>query len=216
MSAIAQTLCAKLIEPSYETSTANIAIETSWHRPRINNQNKPTRSIVIEKEKVINKLVPRARNLGDKRHAVINQFKSKETILKKQFTDTAINTTVSGAPKSDSQCVTSIRKRDGNYCRCSPRRNNNCKVTSQEIQTLDRTLMRVDKASSRCIEQSSRSTQVLDKVDEVKVFSSIGLDTRFPNRVSNQVHKSGKKSSQSTMGARRWSVAKYSERGPDF
>lgn len=218
MSTIAQKLCAKVVEPASKTSTANIAIETSWRRPRTNFQNKPTRSIIIEKQKIINKLVPRASNLCDKGHAVINQFKSKETILKKLFTDTGINTTESGTPKSDSQCVTSIRKRDGNYCRCSPRRNNNCQVTSQEIQTLDRTLIYRDRASSRTIEQSTRSTQVLGKVDEVKVYCSIGLDARVAHLESNQITKSEKKikSSHSIMGARRWSLSKYAQRGPDF
>lgn len=211
MSTIAQKLCAKIVDPGCKTSTANIGIETSWHRPRTIFQNKPTRSIVIEKEKVINKLIPRASNLCDKGHAVINQFKSKETILKKLFTDTAVNTTAT----HDSQCVTSIRKRDVNYCRCSPRRNN-CQVATQEIQTLDSTLMHVDRALSWCIEQSSRSTQVVPKVEESKVYSSIGLNARVALRGSNQIPKSEKKSSHSIMGARRWSLSKYSQRGPDF
>lgn len=217
MSTIAQKLCAKIVDPAYKTSTANIGIETSYQRPRTTFfQNKPTRSITIEKEKVINKLVPLAYKSCDKGHAVINQFKSKETILKKQFTDSGINTAKTGTLKSDNQCVTSIRKRDGNYCRCSIKRNNNCQVTTQKIQTLDRILTHVDRASSWYIEQSTRSTQVLDRIDETKVYSSIGLNAGVAHRSANHISKNEKRSSHSIMGARRWSLSKYAPRGPDF
>lgn len=221
MSAIAHQLFEEIVEPAcVERNTANVGLETSWRKPTVrllgsNHQNKPTRSIVIEKEKVINKLVPRSSKLSDRGHSVINQYKSKETILKKQFTETAVNTTDSGTPKSDGQCVTSIRKRVGNSCKCSPRRHN-CQVTTQEIQTSDKQIIFIDRACSRCFEQLTRGTQASGTTDEVKMFSSIGIDPKPPCRVPNLILRSERKLSHSVMGARRWSLSKYAQRGPDF
>lgn len=221
MAAIAQELTETIVEPAcIERTTANIGIETSWHKPTVrllgtNLQNKPTRSIIVEKEKIINKLVPRSSKLSDKGHSIINQYKSKETILKKLFTETAVNTTESGTSKSDGQCVTSIRRRDGNSCRCSPR-HNKCQVLTQEIQTSDTKLVYIDRACSRCFQQLSRGTQVLGTTGEVKIFSSIGLDPRTACRGPIQIPRSERKSSHCIMGARRWSLSKYAQRGPDF
>nr|XP_053615280.1 uncharacterized protein LOC128678054 [Plodia interpunctella] len=161
MSAIAQKLCEEIVDPNLNSKvasskTAGKKSSTGSNRSKYNGRS--THSIVIKKEREVNKIVPQGSN-----KTVINKFRSKETVLKKTFVDTGVNTVVSGSLRCDNDCITDVRKRDKFYfgsvkstCKCSTKRS--CKKgTPKLIQTdyYKKPYALLDKACTQCVETAS-------------------------------------------------------------
>lgn len=227
MSRVAQKLCDEIVEPVLKPSKDNATKRSSskfLSQCPSRQDSKSTRSITIEKRKVINKLVPNDSNSSR------TKFKSKETLFKKKFTDIAVNTLITGPLRCDNDCVTMVRKRDNKCsCKCAQKRLN-YKASAKQIQTFDsRHFSLTDKACAQCIETASCGTQFLEKLSGgvLKPQSSTGtkksskdiikINSSFkdPYRV-RQEESTTKPAFINYMGARRWALSQYPTRGPDF
>ncbi|XP_013186010.2 uncharacterized protein LOC106131444 [Amyelois transitella] len=184
MSAIAQKLCEEIVDPVVK-STSKIpssqvhqsklpSKKSSTANSRNRNIGKPTRSVVIKKEKT-NKIVPNGSS-----KTVINKFRSKETILKKDYVEIGVNTEVSGSLRCDNNCITAVRKRGPNKCggsgvtscKCSLKRVR-LKGTPKLIQTEQlHTCSLLDKACTQCVETASFGTTPFVKYDDNAPASS--------------------------------------------
>lgn len=192
---------------------------------------RPTRSIVVEKKRVINKVVP-SDSISKSR--VINKFKSKET-LKKTFVDLGTNTIITGPLRSNNTCVTMVQKRDPkNVCKCNTK-GLKCKDT-KEIQTFGiKNYTALDKACTQCVETVNCGTQFFERLggrvskepmsDKIRtILRSTNTQTTWsPSKqdVSKENESKtefapNKSSMYNYMGARRWALSHYPTRGPDF
>lgn len=224
MSRVAQKLCDEIVEPALKPSKDSATKRSTskfLSQCPSRQDSKTTRSIIIEKRKVINKLVPNDSNSSR------TKFRSKETLLKKKFTDIAVNTLITGPLRCDSDCVTMVRKRDNKCsCKCAQKRMN-YKASAKQIQTSNtRNFSLTDKACAQCIETASCGTQFLEKLSGViKPQSSTG--TKKSSKDIMKIHSSVKdrlKQEETIsrpafinyMGARRWALSQYPTRGPDF
>lgn len=226
MSSIAQKLCDELVEPALKPSkdsttkrSSNKFLSRSNSRP----DSKSSRSIIIEKKKVINRLVPNDSN------ASRTKFKSKDTLLKKKFTDIAVNTLITGPLRCDNDCVTMVRKRDNKCsCKCAQKRLN-YKASAKQMQTISsRHFSLTDKACAQCIETNSCGTQFLEKLSGVlkpqnstgtkksSIDMKINSSLKYPFRVRPEGSTPSKPTILNYMGARRWALSQYPTRGPDF
>ncbi|CAF4841461.1 unnamed protein product [Pieris macdunnoughi] len=117
---VAQQLCHEIVEPILKASANNVKSNMSRKSIKCTNSKneaKPTHSVYIEKKRAVSKIVP----IGNTKSG-INTLKARETILKKHFIDFGINTLISGPLRCDNYCVTMVRSRDQNPCKCSQKK----------------------------------------------------------------------------------------------
>ncbi|KPJ17937.1 hypothetical protein RR48_07334 [Papilio machaon] len=206
MSTIAEKLCGDIVNPVLEQSSA------SSHYTDISKSQdaSPTRSILIEKRKVVNNIIPKGKSA-----VVITKFRSRETVYNKVFTDKSINTIISGPLTSNIECMTNIRKRA--TCTCGrvmkPLRNDVKNVQTSKIQ-----LCQADKSCYYCSGTEScitRCTQFSDVSETVKDNNSLRSYqiSENPGTSRNRTCRPVYIDSQS---ARHWALTKYPKRGPDF
>lgn len=234
MSSIAQKLCDEICEESPQ-SRHNSHRKTGENNRKLYQASssryvgRPTRSITVEKERTINKVVPP--NNSSRSKIVINKFKSKETLLKKTFVDTALNTIITGPLRCDHEAVTAVRRREykGN-CKCGNKPN--CRVSAKEIQTFDNNYGQLDKACAHCVETVNCGTQFLERLSSRRMLSpNINSRAKLCTEVNTQTNTEVKKDYETRtrpflgtqksktsnfMGARRWALSQYNTRGPDF
>ncbi|XP_026761343.1 uncharacterized protein LOC113520268 [Galleria mellonella] len=222
ISTIAEKLCKEIVDPALKSSSKTPA-EKSRHITQQTTSNRQdgrsTRSIVIEKKKEINKLIPRNNTSA----IVGNKFKSKETILKKNFVDIACNTLVTGPLRCDIDCVTMVRKRDNHCtCKCAHKRVNS-KASVKQVQTYDiRNYGFTDKACTQYVETLSCGTQFLEKLTENR--SRFGSKTKADQHSVKEPTENGpnlyininRGSNICRKIAKRWAISRYPVRGPDF
>ncbi|KAJ0172294.1 hypothetical protein K1T71_012267 [Dendrolimus kikuchii] len=230
MPSIAQRLCDEIVEPVLQTTSRISAVGNCtrlMHHCPSKQDGKPTRTIIVEKKKVVNKITPRDSNIG---RTVIKQLKSKETFSKKKLTDIAVNTFITGPLKCDNECVTMVRRRD-NRCSCKcAHKCMNTKASVKEIQTFDTmNYMHTDKACAQCVETVSCGTQFLEKLSRAlskgsksgikinKPFKATPRESfKIQHNSSNFLSNNSGFSNSSVKGARRWALSQYPTRGPDF
>ncbi|XP_028160332.1 uncharacterized protein LOC114352796 [Ostrinia furnacalis] len=235
MSSIAQKLCDEICEESPLKHSKHSTRESckKLNQAQASNSRydgRPTRSIVVEKKRVVNKVVPSSS--CSKSKIVINKFKSKETLLKKTFVDSAQNTIITGPLRCDNDCVTMVRKRDnkGN-CKCGNKRIN-CRVSAKEIQTFDtKNYCQLDKACAQCVETVNCGTQFLERLSSRKPLPlNMRSQAKLCNEIDTQTNEGSKENEKSRndiicskskinynfMGARRWALSQFPARGPDF
>ncbi|KPI98739.1 hypothetical protein RR46_10057 [Papilio xuthus] len=204
MSTIAEKLCGDIVNPVLEQSSAS-----SHYADNSKSQNaSPTRSILVEKRKVVNNIIPKGKSA-----VVITKFKTRETVYNKVFTDKSTNTIISGPLTSNVECMTNIRKRA--ICTCG--RAMIPPLDVKDVQTSKIQLYQADKSCFYCSEPQScitRSTQFFDVSETVE------------NNICNSKsflkgHKPGSSRSNrpiyiDSYSAKRWALSKYPKRGPDF
>lgn len=220
MSRIAQQLCDEIVEPPLKPSKDSIRKKSL---SKLLNQcsssqesdDETTRPIIIEKRKITSRLVPNTSKAGR------TKSKSKE-ILKKKFTDTSVNTKITGTRGCDNNCMTLLRKRDKNNCNCGQKRLN-CKSIAKQVQTFPSKdyFFLSDKACAQCIETVSCGTQFLEKQSGLstgvrKSNKDITMIHTAYNRIKQEESTTPRTAFLSDMGARRWAISRYPARGPDF
>lgn len=229
MSNVAQKLCNEIVEPVLQTAPRISNVRNSnrliHHWPTKKN-GKPTRTIVVEKKKVINKITPRGSDAG---RTVVKQLTSTESFSEKKLVDIAVNTFITGSFKCDNECVTMVRRRDNRCnCKCAHKRKN-LKASPKEIQTFDTMdYMHADKACAQCIETASCGTQFLKNLSkDITKGTKSGLKINkvvrpTPNETfkfqkgSSNILNDSRFSNSSVKGARLWALSQYPNRGPDF
>ncbi|CAG9793491.1 unnamed protein product [Diatraea saccharalis] len=230
MSSVAQKLCEKIYE---ETSTrsfkhgikSNTPNSVSFISSSTSNRYKgrPTNSIIVEKKREINKVLPKTNAYRNK--IVINKFKSKETLLKKKFVDVSSNTIKTGPLKCDNDCVTIVRRRDSK-CTCGQKRNKFL-FSTKDTQTLNfKHHPTLDKASARCVSMINCAVQEenkhsMNKISKAKLVYDVDVQTSFnKNSMKRQMQDKSAgapiKTNTNNMVVRRWAISKGPARGPDF
>lgn len=181
MSKIAKELCDKIVEPVNGSSSSNHdgihhvsshphvstkISRTVYHCPKIDDHDgkpKRTKSIIIEKKKVVTKIPPKSSN-GSKN--ALKRFKSSEILLKKKLADMAVNTIMSGSFRCDNQCNTLVRQRalqKTSDCKCYNKRL--CNKINPIVPKKSYSKHRLkDKACAQMIETKSCGTQFLENV----------------------------------------------------
>lgn len=206
MSSIAQKLCDDLVEPvlkpssevhkpTNSTSQSIKPIISSVHRGGV------TRSIIVEKKKIVNKL-----NTKDSCKPEVTRLHSKETIYKKNFRDTSVNTRLTGPFRNGGNSLSSVKK---NYsCSCKNISRKTGQKASKFVQTLnEKFCMHYDKACSHYVETMNCGTQFFNP--------SITLSKLNTRSTGNKNSKSIISNNIITHG-KRWAVSRYPARGPDF
>jgi hypothetical protein len=236
MSSIAQKLCNEIYdETSIKQSKRSILRDSkksvTTSRSRYNGQ--PTTSIVIEKRREINKLVPKDKT--SKSRTVIQKFKSRETLLDKKFVDAGLNTVITGPLKCDNDCITMVRRRDNKVCSCSCTKADkriSFLTSGKEVQTVDLKYYPVlDKACAQQIETVNCGTQLLEWSNHGEIKNDGGnmpstIDVQIKSAISRRDmnNLSQDKSYNSSFarnfnvkGIRRWALSRNGPaRGPDF
>lgn len=233
---VAQQLCHDIVEPILKASANNVMANMSRKSIKcINNKNeaKPTRSVYIEKKRTVSKVIP----IGNTKSG-INTLKSRETLLKRQLIDSGINTLISGPLKCDNYCVTMVRSRDQNPCKCSQRKITR-KGNNKIIQTLStKNFSYMDKACAHHIDAVNCGIQACDKQSIIKSSlrttkfrnninvnipqkESIILQSEFDRFKKDNGHNRLKISfyspeSTNCCSGNRWTLSDLPIRGPDF
>lgn len=205
MSSIAEKLCGDIVNPVLDQSSAssNYADSTKNH-----NEN-PTRSILIEKRRVVNNIIPKGKSA-----VVVTKFKSRKTVYDKVFIDKAINTIISGPLTSNVECMTNIRKRSTCICGQSMKPINDVK----DVQTSQIQLFQADKSFYYCSATEScitRSTQFFDVTEPLEDKHTHSSRSHFNNQKPG-TSRSNRPIYIDSYSARRWALSKYPKRGPDF
>lgn len=228
---LAQKLCNEIVEPALNPSSNNITIARSKFMPQnqTKTDGKPTRTIVVAKKRVINKLTPHPL---DSSKTVVNKLKSKETFLRKLLVDISTNTLITGPLKCDNDCITMVRRRDNN-CSCKYFNKKHCsKASSKQIQTANnnRSNFLMDKACAQYIDTVSCGTQYLGKLSTLKVPDKSQIILKASNDVcSPDIRRNIKRMRAESLRSeykssnigfylpnKRWALSQYQKRGPDF
>lgn len=198
--------------------------------PSISHNAKPTMKVVIEKKKVINKLLPP--NSSTNKTSVIKRFRSNGIISQKQFTNTSINTQVTGSLKCDNNCLTVVRKRNYGSCRCS-HKSGSINMDFKETQASGHKYQFTDKACFQNVETVNRGTQFLERLSGVIKNSTNRMNAKSSSKfvpkherkstplISNVYKRLQPLNNRDCplnlqyFGARRWTLPN-SDRKPDF
>ncbi|CAH0596272.1 unnamed protein product [Chrysodeixis includens] len=237
---IAQRLCSEIVEPVFNTSQNFSTFNTSkklnhHHGPTVSAKHRSGCRPVVAQKKKVSKLPPRD---TDGSHTLLQKLKSKETLLKSDLIDTAVNTLITGPLKCDIDCVTNVRKRDARcVCKCAHGRVANCKASTKRIQTLSNLgYINSDKACAQIVETVSCGTQFLEKLGHFSNQNNLSTKTMVnketmalllkPNSVKNEkpsqdarntyTNRVSERVSHSHLIAKRWAMSPYPVRGPDF
>ncbi|CAG4960119.1 unnamed protein product [Colias eurytheme] len=239
MPTVAEKLCRDLVEPVFKPSSINNNVKFKQvKKPTKSSSNfsgKPNRAVYLEKRRVINKIIPSE----NKRPSLSKTLKSKETILKKCFVDIAVNTLATGPLRCDNYCVTMVRKRDQNSCKCSKQKVKP-KASSKIIQTLYKNSF-MDKACAQSLQKVNCGTQFLEWQSSILKSNSkrapkskTNINFIIPKDSLNSIHDERKSSriyincnrkhsepsyhnlSAHCLGGKRWALSNYPIRGPDF
>ncbi|XP_072933476.1 uncharacterized protein [Epargyreus clarus] len=222
MPTIAQKLCHDIVDPILASSSANIAqyVQSRKSFKSVHGNSsirfaKPTKSIVIEKKKIVSQLEPSSKT-------VISQLKSKDRILRKEFVDVGVNTLISGPLRCDNNCVTNVRKRD--QCSCKLRKKINFQASTKQVQTLNKTCSRSDKACTHCIDTMNTGTQFMENLNRLRTQISNRLllnqsnefEPQFSFRNTPRTSSRMSKTINLNQYGKRWALSSYPTRGPDF
>ncbi|XP_037301991.1 uncharacterized protein LOC119192266 [Manduca sexta] len=230
MSRIAQKLCDEIVEPALNPSRTNTSAVNSnkYFYNSAKQEPKTTRSVVIEKRKVINKLLPY--ESGTRRN--VKTIHSKDTVLRKKYVDVGSNTYITGPLRCDNNCVTLVRRRE-TRCSCKIPQKRTTKANVKQIQTLGwKNYAFTDKACARCIETVNCGTQFYDAycnetrvpktsrntvptVRDIKPWSIMQESPNVRRELSNTINRPTNLSHY-YMGGKRWALSQYPTRGPDF
>ncbi|CAK1545663.1 unnamed protein product [Leptosia nina] len=237
---VAQQLCHDIVEPALKASANNVKSHLS--RKSIikaassRSETKPSRSVYIEKKSVTKKIAP-----TESSKSRVNTLKSSGTVLRKKFIDSAINTLISGPLRCDNYCVTMVRKRDQNPCKCGSKKVIPKAISHKVIQTPSRkNFSKMDKACANrfdavtcgtqfydshssklksAINKSRSRTNIYFKAPYEKALESNNEINRS-NRILNQENKldryNDRFESTSYFGGKRWALSDFPIRGPDF
>lgn len=202
MSSVAQKLCEEIVDldskPSSSKGHTTRTIQPAKSAPNNKYNGKTRRSLSVERKKVLNKL-----NVQDPQTGI--RLKFKESSFRKDFEDTAINTTVTGPLSCDYNINTNIRKREIKDCHCICSKRKVTKLITKHIQTTtSKVKFPNDKACAQCIETSSCGTQFLNPAN-----------LRSKSCQKEQMIKP-LNSGIFSVGGRRWALSRYPVRGPDF
>lgn len=201
---VADKLCNDIVEPVLKqasTRTQGPLTSSKSSKTIHPKDNRTIRSVSIHKKEEITTLGPRD-HTGSR--VVLNKLKSKETVYKKNFLDTAINTLVTGPLKCDNNCVTNVRTREGNYCcKCGSHRRTLVDKRAKEIQTFKGFLF-ADKACGHCLISN------MPTIDKETMVSNISAHS------SHTYPRSPDYKRRILTSPRRWSVSPYRTTGPDF
>lgn len=223
MPSIAQKLCNDIVEPILASSTIDIS---RCEQPRKSLKSihgnssiryaKPTKSVVIEKKKIISQLEPSS-------NSVISQLKSRDKILRKEFTEAGINTLISGPLRCDNNCVTNVRKRD--ECNCKIRKKINFKGSTKQVQTLNNACSRSDKACTHYIDTMNTGTQFIENLNNrmrtqisnrLLLNRSNEFEPQFSFRNTPRPSSRTNQTINLNQYGKRWALSSYPTRGPDF